>query len=137
MIRDHFPHCDDMPGEVRELYGTLRRGPKNPGLGNAARMTKEHWAESAGRCGLYDVPDGNGIRYKRPADGQGVQLPTGGAAGAAGVADGVATVGAATAPAEQGAVAKAASSRKASRKKRKYKKRKPVEAETSVETVAV
>ena len=133
MIRDHFPHCDDMPSEVRELYGTLRRGPRNPGLGNAARMPKEHWAESAARCGLYDDPSGNGIRYKRPVDGQGIQLPTAGGS--------VATAGAATAPAERGMAAdsqgNAATS--SSRKKRKYtrKKKKAGEVETSVKTVAV
>ena len=156
MIRDHFPRCADVPPEVRELYGRLRRlgtrrrsssgtGGGSKLGGNAARYTRGFWVESAGRCGLSDDPGGDGIRYRRPADGQGIQLPTGGAA-AGGVGPGVVTgvgasVEAATAPAERGTVADsqgnaaASSSRKPSRKKRK--KRKAGEVETSVETVAV
>ena len=113
--------------------------------GNAARYTRGFWVESAGRCGLYDDPGGEGIRYRRPADGQGIQLPTGGAAGGVGAGPGVgaeAATGTAMAPAERGMVAQesqanaaAPSSRKPSRKK--GKKRKAGEVEISVGTVAV
>ena len=154
MIREHFSRCADVPPEVRERYDRLRRlgttrrgswsgsgttGGGGGGLrsklgGNAARYTRGFWVESAGRCGLYDDPGGEGIRYRRPADGQGIQLPTGGPGGfgAGGGGPGVgggcteATTGAAMAPAERGTVADSqgnaaasSSSRKSSRKKRK------------------
>ena len=93
MIRDHFPNCKEMPEETKAKFRTLKRKPKNvghcvvtssggggggsgkkkknanrlsgagSGLGNAARYTKNYWTESAQRIGLYDSPDGNGIRY--------------------------------------------------------------------------
>lgn len=92
MIRDHFPNCKEMPEETKTKFHTLKRKPKNvghcvvtssgdggsgkkkkknanrlsgagSGLGNAARYTKNYWTESAQRIGLYDSPDGNGIRY--------------------------------------------------------------------------
>ena len=89
MIRDHFPNCREMPEDIQSKFHTLKRKPKNvghcvvtssggggkkkknasrlsgagSGLGNAARYTKNYWTESAQRIGLYDSPDGNGIRY--------------------------------------------------------------------------
>jgi hypothetical protein len=90
MIRDHFPNCKEIPEETKSKFHTLKRKPKNvghcvvtssgggsgkkkknasrlsgagSGLGNAARYTKNYWTESAQRIGLYDSPDGNGIRY--------------------------------------------------------------------------
>ena len=90
MMREHFPKCQEMPKDVALKFDTLKKNPKSvgssvttpdgvkkkkkavahnrlsgagSGLGNAARYTKNYWTESAQRIGLYDSPDGNGIRY--------------------------------------------------------------------------
>ena len=165
MIREHFSRCADVPPEVRGRYDRLRRlgttrrssggsgsgtgttgggGSRSKLGGNAARYTRGFWVESAGRCGLYDDPGGEGIRYRRPADGQGIQLPTGGPGGfgAGGGGPGVgggcteATTGAAMAPAERGTVADSQGNAAASSSSRKKRKVGEVE-ETSVKPVAV
>ena len=90
MMREHFPKCQEMPKDVALKFDTLKKNPKSvgssvttpdgvkkkkkavahnrlsgagSGLGNAARYTKNYWTESAQRMGLYDSPDGKGIRY--------------------------------------------------------------------------
>jgi len=118
MIRDHFPKCAEMPEDVQAKFHNLKRKPKNvghcvvtpsgsggdggdknknqsrlagagSGLGNAARYTKNYWTESALRCGLYDSPDGDGIRYHSLGGAKAATLAATPAAASAAATDGV------------------------------------------------
>jgi hypothetical protein len=62
MLRDHFPKCDHMPGQVKERYLSLRANASQ-----GATDSKRYWIDSAHELGLLDTDYGIRFAASKPS----------------------------------------------------------------------